>query len=197
MASLSYLWKNRARFSITSGLFYRAWAKRLLELPVLCQRNWNRASLVKRGAHIHPLAEIGKLKADGHKGRLTIGSLSFLGRIAISLHEEVIIGDRVCINDGVDLITASHDVSDPEWKHIKGKIIIEDYAWIGTGAMILPGVTIGRGAVVAARAVVSKDVPAYAIVAGVPAVPSKKKRVEVLNYNPCEFLAENRAWLIG
>ena len=51
----------------------------------------------------------------------------------------------------------------------KGKIIVEDDVWLGTNALILSGVTIGQGSVVAAGSVVTKNVPAYAIVAGVPA----------------------------
>lgn len=51
----------------------------------------------------------------------------------------------------------------------KGRIIIGDDVWIGTGAFILPGVQIGQGAIVAAKAVVATDVPPYAIVAGNPA----------------------------
>lgn len=52
----------------------------------------------------------------------------------------------------------------------KGKIVLEDDVWIGTEAMILSGVTIGKGAIVGARSVVTKDVPPYAIVSGNPAV---------------------------
>ena len=51
----------------------------------------------------------------------------------------------------------------------KGDIIIEDDVWIGYGATIMSGVHIGKGAVIAANAVVTKNVPAYAIVAGIPA----------------------------
>lgn len=51
----------------------------------------------------------------------------------------------------------------------KGNIVVEDDVWIGESALILSGVTIGQGAVVAAGAVVSKDVPPYAIVGGIPA----------------------------
>lgn len=197
MASISYLWINRAKFPVTSGQFYKAWAKRVLLIPSLLKRNSKRSALVRKGAVIHERAEIGEVEVSGHKNKLTIGSQSFLGKVTIALHDNVIIGERVCINDGVEILTASHDVSDPEWKHVKGKVIIEDYAWIGTGAMILPGVTIGRGAVVGARAVVSKSLAAGAIAVGIPAVPISKKRCEELNYDPCEFLAANRAWLIG
>ena len=51
----------------------------------------------------------------------------------------------------------------------KGPVIIEDNVWIGDKATVLPGVTIGKGAIVAANAVVTKDVPPYCIVAGIPA----------------------------
>ena len=197
MASLNYLWKNRAKFPLGSKAFFKSWAKRIVLIPALTTRNRKRINLVRKGAHIHERAEIGEVRIDGHKKNLTIGSQSFLGRVNIALHDEVIIGEKVCINDGVEIITASHDVGDPEWKHVKGKVVIGDYAWIGTGAMILPGVTIGRGAVVGARAVVSKNVEAGAIVVGVPAVPITKKRTETLTYDPCEFLAANRAWLVG
>jgi acetyltransferase-like isoleucine patch superfamily enzyme len=113
------------------------------------------------------------------------------------LHANIIIGERVCINDGVEILTATHDITDPNWAQIAKDVVIEDYVWIGQGAMILPGVTIGRGAVVGARAVVSKSVAPGAVVAGNPAIPLLKTRSEELNYNPCEFLATNRAWLIG
>jgi acetyltransferase-like isoleucine patch superfamily enzyme len=128
---------------------------------------------------------------------LTIGAFSFVGRVSIALHEEVIVGNRVCINDDVDILTASHDVSDPKWQHLKGRIEIEDYVWIGTGAMILPGVRLGRGCVVGARAVVAKSVAPGKIVVGNPARVTARERVDQLNYNPCEFLTFNRCWLIG
>jgi acetyltransferase-like isoleucine patch superfamily enzyme len=57
----------------------------------------------------------------------------------------------------------------------KGEVIIEDEAWLGTDALIFSGVTIGKGAIVAARAVVTKDVPPYAIVGGNPAKVIKYK----------------------
>ncbi|MDB4902315.1 MAG: acetyltransferase [Mucilaginibacter sp.] len=197
MASISYLWSNRARFSFGNRNFYRAWGKRLFSFPELLKRNLRRLQLIRNGAIISPTAEIGKLKADGHKENLLIGSFTFIGRVYMALHDKIEIGERVCINDGVEILTASHDVSDPKWNHTKRKVVIDDYVWIGTGALILPGVHLGRGSVVGARAVVSKSVPPGAIVVGNPASPVFKTRPDQLDYNPCEFLATNRAWLIG
>lgn len=197
MADIKYLWINRARFSFNNLLMYRAWAKRIVSLPELIRRNLNRSRLTCKGSTIHCTAEIGMVKINGNKNNLFIGSDSFLGTVTISLFEKVIIGNKVCINDGVQILTGSHDVSDPEWKHIKREIKIDDYVWIATNAIILPGVHIGRGAVIGAGAVVSKNVLAGSIVAGNPARPVSGSRTEKLSYNPCEFLAANRAWLIG
>jgi acetyltransferase-like isoleucine patch superfamily enzyme len=57
---------------------------------------------------------------------------------------------------------------------VRGQVRIEDDAWIGTGAIILPNVTIGTMSIVGAGAVVTRDVPPYTVVGGVPARPLKK-----------------------
>lgn len=197
MASLNYLWSNRAKFNLSDLRYYKAWAKRFLCMPEIIKRNRTRTRLIRQGSSIHPSAEIGNVTINGKRENLTIQSDTFLGSVTISLFEEVIIGKNVCINDGVQILTASHDVNDPHWNHVKHKVIIEDYAWIAVSAIILPGVHIGKGAVIGAGAVVSKNVKAGHIVVGNPAMPVSNVRSEVLDYNPCEFLAGNRAWLIG
>ena len=197
MASLRYLLKNRIKFPLGSKSFLRAWAKRVLSLPILLNRVIRRSLLISKGAQIADTAELSKIKIGGNKNKLIIGSNTFIGKIEIALHDNVTIGDFVCINDGVILLTASHDLNDPTWHLLKKPIIIHDYAWIATNAIILPGVTIGKGAVVGAGAVVSKDIGDFQIVAGNPAIPINRRRTEILLYNPCEFLAENRAWTHG
>ncbi|WP_324288362.1 acyltransferase [Pedobacter sp. SL55] len=195
MATLSYLWKNRAKFSILQKSFYRAWGKRLLTLKSLYLRNRRRYNLTRKGATIANTAEIGKIKLGGKTNNLTVGENTFIGNVELALHDKINIGNFVCINDGSVLLTASHDLSDPLWQQKKKPIIIQDYVWIATNAIILPGVKIGKGAVVGAGSVVTRDVKSYDIVGGNPAIPIGKKRVENLKYNPCEFLAANRAWL--
>lgn len=131
---------------------------------------------------------------SGQLNTLKIGEHSFVGRAELAVHASVTIGRYVCINDGVKILTASHDVVDPAWRTVAKPIVIEDHVWIATNALILPGVTVGRGAVVAAGAVVVKDVPPQGIVAGNPARLLDKCRVDHLDYHPTNSLALFRAW---
>lgn len=79
------------------------------------------------------------------------------------------IGNNVSISPEVHLITAQHDINDPSFAFKTDGVIIEDYVFIGTRAIILPGVKLGKGCVVASGAVVTKSFPEYSVVAGVPA----------------------------
>lgn len=89
---------------------------------------------------------------------------SFLDLGGISIEDDVLIGPRV------NLTTENHPVDPAKRKFLDLKsILIKRNAWIGAGATILPGVTVGENSIVAAGAVVTKDVPANTIVGGVPA----------------------------
>lgn len=79
------------------------------------------------------------------------------------------IGNNVDIAQDVHIWTEQHDYNSPTFNATNSPVVIKDYVWIASRATILPGVTIGEGAVVACGSVVTKDVPEYSIVAGVPA----------------------------
>lgn len=87
------------------------------------------------------------------------------------------IGNNVTIASYTKIITGSHEVNDNEFTAKFKPVLIEDYVWIGTGCIILQGVTIGKGAVVAAGSVVTKDVLPYTIVGGVPAKFIKNRSI--------------------
>lgn len=104
------------------------------------------------------------------KGGLEIGHNSVInGYCRIDNRAGVKIGNNVSISEEVVILTADHDIQDPNFKGRKSKVIIEDYVFIGTRAMILPGVRIGAGAVLAAGALCTKSIPPYEVWAGVPA----------------------------
>lgn len=81
----------------------------------------------------------------------------------------ITIGDSVSISHRSCLMTGSHDIYSCDFAFKGGKIVVEDYAFIGINATILHSVEIGKGAVICAGAVVTKRVEDYAIYAGVPA----------------------------
>lgn len=80
------------------------------------------------------------------------------------------VGDNVNISSHTILLAGSHDLQDGRsFSGLIRAVTIESYAWLGTRSMVLPGVTVGRGAVVAAGAVVTRSVSPYCVVAGIPA----------------------------
>lgn len=83
--------------------------------------------------------------------------------------DAIIIGNQATVSQGVKLCTAGHDISSTIMELTHDPIIICDSAWVAAWAIVLPGVTIGEGAVVAAGAVVTRDVEPWAVVGGNPA----------------------------
>jgi acetyltransferase-like isoleucine patch superfamily enzyme len=92
------------------------------------------------------------------------------------------IGNNVSLSPEVTVVTASHVVNRPDFPVELRPVVIEDNVWIGTRAMVLPGVTLGRGCVVAAGSVVTRDVPPLGIAAGVPARPVGDRAATATDY---------------
>ncbi len=103
---------------------------------------------------------------------LSIGAGSIVGgHCLLDARGGLTIGRAVNITGTARFMSAKHDVRDPDFTAVFEPIVVEDRVWIALGAAVLGGVTIGEGAVVAAGAVVTKDVAPYTIVGGTPAVP--------------------------
>ena len=88
------------------------------------------------------------------------------------------IGDQATVSQGVKLCAASHDISSKIMELVHKPIVIGDNAWIAGWSIILPGVTIGEGAVVAAGSVITKDVGPWDVVGGNPAKFIKKRELK-------------------
>jgi len=106
---------------------------------------------------------------------LEIGdNVGFSQNCLIQVRGRVRIGNNVLFGPGVSLFSENHNFADldsfiNEQGETRRGVAVEDGAWIGGNAVILDGVTVGKGSVIAAGSVVSRDVPPYAVVAGVPA----------------------------
>lgn len=96
------------------------------------------------------------------------------------------IGENVNISSDVKFYTLQHDYNSSDFRAVGAQVIVEDYVWVSVCAIILPGVTIGKGAVIAAGAVVTKDVEPYSIMGGIPAKKIGERNQE-LNYVPSNY----------
>lgn len=124
-------------------------------------------------------------KFDCAKG-LSIGVNSVINaRCRLDSRGGISIGDNVSVSSEVIILTADHDMDTPNFAGRNKKVVIEDYVWIGTRAMVLPGIIIGKGSLVAAGSVITKNVEPFSVMGGIPG-RFIKKRPQNLNYN-CSF----------
>ncbi|HDZ43777.1 hypothetical protein LCGC14_0239280 [marine sediment metagenome] len=149
------------------------------------------AGRIGRGVMLHRPSSF--VETDG----IDIGDWVYIGPGArMSGSGGLSIGSNIAIGPDVTIFTSSHRYDGGDWIPFgpevdKRPVRIEDHVWIGGRAVILPGVTIGEGAVVAAGAVVTKDVPPSAVVAGNPAAVIKQRDVAMFN----DLRDQQRLWL--
>lgn len=102
------------------------------------------------------------------------------------------IGAHVNISSEVNVWTNEHDPHSADFRITSAPVVIEDFAWLGNRCIVLPGVTVGRGAIVCSGAVVTRDVAPMAIVAGIPARVIGTRQ-STLNYSPAAF---GKIWFV-
>lgn len=133
--------------------------------------------LKKKGKRVYICKEVTIMGPQG----VELGNNVYIGKYAtIAGQAGVTIGNDTIINHDVNIISVNHVYEDSGMKiedqgFAGGPITIGDDVWIGTGAVILPKIKIGKGAVIGANAVVTKDVAPYTVVAGVPAKLIKRR----------------------
>lgn len=111
---------------------------------------------------------------------IRIGDNSIIGHYCLlDGRRNIKIGSNVNISSGVWIWTLQHDPQSQNFDTKGGPVTIGDHAWLGARCMILPNCTVGEGAVVAAGAVVTRSVPPYVIVGGVPAKIIGKRSIDL------------------
>lgn len=119
-----------------------------------------------------------------HPRGITIGANTIIGNDAfLDGRRGLTIGNCVVTGSEIAIYTLEHDIDDPYFLVKGGPVVIEDYVYIGPRAIVLPKVHLGYGAVVMAGAVVTRSVPDYHVVGGIPA-KFVRERARDLRYKP-------------
>lgn len=158
MRVLAYL-TNHVVNHLPSYAVRHGWYRRVMGVSI------GEGSAVQMGCHLWSYGP-GQQRRQGLRiGRRTVVNR----RCCLDARTLLRIGDDVSISAEVAILTTQHDPNDASFALESRPVVIEDHVWIGMRAIVLPGVTVARGAVVAAGAVVTRDVAPLDIVAGVPA----------------------------
>lgn len=171
----SLTWGNkiqRAIWNTSCVLFFRPFGGPLF-------RRWRNLFLKLWGAKIGPHSAVSNTAIIWAPWNLICGQHSAIGpKAQIYNVDKIIIGDKVTISQRAFICTASHDIRYTNKSLIMKPIKIETFSWICAEAYVGPGVTIGEGAVVGARAAVFKDVASWTVVGGNPAKFLKQRLIE-------------------
>ena len=109
--------------------------------------------------------------------KLVVGDHSWIGeQVWIDNLDQVTIGANVCISQGALLLCGNHDYKKPTFDLITGPIVLENGVWIGAKASLAPGVTCGSHSVLSMGSVASKDLEAWTVYQGNPAVAVRERR---------------------
>ena len=132
---------------------------------------------IGKGSSIHMGCRFFSLK------ELQIGQDSIIGYgVFLDGRDKIIIGNHVDIASDVMIYNSQHDITAEDFHPVLGSVEIGDYVFIGPRSIILPGVKIGKGAVVGAGAVVTKDVEEFTVVGGVPAEVIGERKLKDPHY---------------
>jgi putative colanic acid biosynthesis acetyltransferase WcaF len=130
------------------------------------------------GAKLGDMVEIKPCVNIKYPWHLTIGNEVWIGENAwIDCLVPITIGNNICISQAAVLLTGSHNYKKSSFDLVTGSIILEDGVWIGAGAIINKGITVGSHAILGAGAVATKNLDAYGIYQGNPAVKIRDRHI--------------------
>lgn len=157
----------------------------IASLKSIPSRRLRIALLRQRGARIAKnVAMYASVEIRNPHGLSIAEGCSIGPKVLLDARKGLEIGNNVTIAYDAIIWTLHHDMNAPDFHTIGAKTTIGAYAWICSRAILLPGVHIGEGAVVASGAVVTKDVEPYTVVGGIPAKPIGKRNQIDFTYSP-------------
>lgn len=188
------------RLSMRSNVVLEG-AVRILGVPMIDIRKGSKLTLGdgviltsrNRGYHLNIPAQV-KLFADRTGAEIRIGAETRIAGSCIHAQRSVVIGKRCLIAGNCQIVDSNgHELSFPNVQdrlHTEGAsspIVIEDDVWLGTNTVVLPGVRIGRGAVIGANSVVSANIPAMTVARGNPAEVVLDSRIDHGEFTASDF----------
>lgn len=163
-------YQNRNPNKLKRLVWEIVWAVAFRPTPRWCLNGWRCFLLRAFGAKIAAGVKVQGSAEIWQPWKLTIGENSWIdGEVKLYSVDEIKIGANVVISEGAFICTASHDITSEAFELVTKPVEIGDSAWIAARAIVLPGRKVGEGAVVAAGAVVTRDVASDNVVAGNPA----------------------------
>lgn len=173
-ASTSRPLEGGASFSLANRLARVAWGLGWLILARWTpppMHGWRRFVLRMFGAKMGKGARVYGSTRIWYPPNLTMGAGALMGpKVNCYNQGHIAIGDGVVVSQGAYLCASSHDIRDPHFQLVLRPIRIEARAWVAADAFIGPGVTVGEGSVIGARAALFRDAPAWQVWSGNPAV---------------------------
>lgn len=167
------IWKNSFLWFLTNHI-----------ITVIPSRHIRNLCIRLLGGKIGKISLFGGFEIRNPKGLIIEDGCSIGPRVRLDARRGLIIKKNVTIACEAMIWTLQHDPNDINFKAEGDRVLIEEYAWICSRAIILPGVTIGKAAIVASGAIVTKNVAPYSIVGGIPAKVIGYRKQQDYNYVP-------------
>jgi len=156
---------------LTSAFFFKPSWSVLNSLKIKLLKSFG--ATIGKGVVIKPSVHI------KYPWKLSIGDHCWIGeQVWLDNVENINIGSNVCISQGALLLTGSHDHKTEAFDYLCGEIILEDGVWIGAKAIVARGVTCKSHSILSINSVAERDLDAYIIYKGNPAVPVVKRKIK-------------------
>lgn len=177
--ALRYTNRMPPRLLLARVVWEAVWLLLFRPTPRWALHGWRRMLLRLFGAHIGPGCRISPSCFVWAPWNLEMGTLSALGdSVDCYTMDKISIGSKVAVSQRCFLCTGSHDITSLRRPLITAPIRIDNHVWVAAETMVMPGINIGEGAVIGARSIVTKDIPAWTICAGHPCRVIKDRTVE-------------------